>query len=146
MTRDPGPLLPEAEVLKRWPILTPRELRRARKANPPRIAFYDIPKRQGGPCYTVIQVQEYIDRTYLRGASCQKSEATDSRSETTTSSKPIPSVADPGTPADMTPELAMSAAEAFASKILSKPRSSSRSSSPKPRKRKTTMRLALVKS
>jgi hypothetical protein len=123
-------LLSETAVLERWPNLTPRELRSARKANPPRIAFYDFPRRQGGPCYTVSQVQEYIDRTYLRGASCRKSEATASKSETTTSINPTPNISESSTPAGMTPELAERAAEALARQMKTKPRSGSRRSSP----------------
>jgi hypothetical protein len=138
-------LLTETDVLGRWPSLTARELRRARKANPPGIAFYDFPKRQGGPCYTVAQVQEYIDRNYLRVPPCEKQALIDSRSETTTSSRHIPIAVDPGTPAGMTSELAKSAAEAFANEILNRPKSNSRSSSPRPRRQRTT-RLALVKS
>ena len=56
----------ENEVLERWPMLTKAELRRARRANPPRIEFYSFRKKSGGPRYTPEQVQSYIDRTYLR--------------------------------------------------------------------------------
>ena len=67
----PTDFLSEEEVLKRWPMLTRAELRRARRANPPKIEFYQFRKRTGGPCYTPEQVQRYIDRAYLRGAECQ---------------------------------------------------------------------------
>jgi hypothetical protein len=129
MAHLPEPLLFETAVLDRWPCLTARELRRARKANPPRIAYYDIPKRQGGPCYTATQVQEYIDRTYLREPPCQNQAATDSRSATTTSTSPIPSTEASGTPAGMTPELAQRAAEALAQQMRQRPRSGSPRSS-----------------
>lgn len=125
------------EVLKRWPRLSKAELRRARKSNPPQIAFYDFPRRAGGPCCTAVQVQEYIDRTYLRVPPCPQSpQPSASRSETTTSISPIPIVAVPSTPAGMTPELAQHAAEALAQQMKAKPRSSSRRSSPQPRKAK----------
>src|SRR6266850_5659595 len=141
--------LTEAEILARWPKLTRAELRRARRSNPPAIGFYAFPNRSGGPCCTPAQVQEYIDRTYLRMPACQSASATeaesDSRSESTISINPIPSTSASGTPADMTPELARSAAEAFASEILNRPRSSSRSSSQRPRRRKTP-RLHLIRS
>src|SRR5215467_3412759 len=118
--QQPEPLLFEAVVLDRWPCLTARELRRARRANPPRIAYYDIPKRQGGPCYTASQVQEYIDRTYLRGTTCQSVWESDSKSANTTSINLTPNVAESSTPADMTPELAQRAAEALARQMRTK--------------------------
>ena len=67
---DPADFLFENEVLKRWPMLTKAELRRARRANPPRIEFYSFRKKSGGPRYTPEQVQSYIDRTYLRISEC----------------------------------------------------------------------------
>jgi hypothetical protein len=147
MSASIEPLLSEAAVLDRWPCLTARELRRARKANPPRIAYYDIPKRQGGPCYTAAQVQEYIDRTYLRGAACQKIEATDSKLANTTSTDPIPNAAAPTTPADMTPELAERAAEALAQQMKARPRlNSPRSSPPRQKPPPRGHRPILVKS
>lgn len=134
--------LTEAEILERWPMLKRAELRRARRTN--LIGFFAF---RGGACSTAEQVQEYVNRTYLREASCRTEEATptDSRSANTISNVPIQPEAAPGTPAGMTPELAQSTAEAFASEILSRPRSGSRSSSPRPRKHKTA-RLALIKS
>lgn len=143
--------LPEADVLARWPVLSAGELKRARKANPPAISFYDFPKRQGGPCYTVEQVQEYIDRVYLRGPECRaeppvRPSLSDSKSETITSTGPIPNTAATGTPAGMTPALMQSAAEALAQQISKPRRSSSPPSSRPPRKRSGKVRLALVKS
>jgi hypothetical protein len=141
--------LTEDEILARWPKLTQTELRRARKSNPPEIAFYDFPGRSGGPCCTAAQVQEYIDRTYLRTPQCQTASPdpaeSDSKSASTISNKPIPTEAAPGTLAGMTPELAKSVAEAYANEILNRPKSSSRGSSPRPRRQKTA-HLALIKS
>ena len=45
----PSEYMTEADVLKRWPQLSRAELKRARKTNPPNIAFYDFSKRGGGP-------------------------------------------------------------------------------------------------
>jgi hypothetical protein len=67
---DPADFLFENEVLERWPMLTKAELRRARRANPPRIEFYSFRKKSGGPRYTPEQVQSYIDHTYLRKSEC----------------------------------------------------------------------------
>ncbi len=67
---DPADFLFENEVLERWPMLTKAELRRARRANPPRIEFYSFERKSGGPRYTPEQVQSYIDRTYLRISEC----------------------------------------------------------------------------
>src|SRR5262245_29533104 len=146
---DPSDYLTEDDILARWPKLTQSELRRARKSNPPKIAFYDFPGRSGGPCCTAAQVQEYIDRTYLRTPQCQivspETPESDSKSATTISNRPIPIEAAPGTLVDMTPELAKSVAEAYANDILKRPKSSSRGSSPRPRRQKTA-RLALIKS
>jgi len=69
---DPANFLSEDEVLKRWPMLTKAELRRARRAHPPKIEFYAFRKKSGGPCYTAEQVQAYIDRSYLRVLKCQQ--------------------------------------------------------------------------
>ena len=57
--------IPEADVIARWPMLTAKELRKARKNH--LIEFYGF---RDGPCYTAEQVQSYIDRTYLKAASC----------------------------------------------------------------------------
>ena len=69
---DPADLLSEDEVLSRWSMLTKAELRRARRANPPRIDFYSFRKKGGGPRYTPEQVQNYSDPTYLRKSECQQ--------------------------------------------------------------------------
>jgi hypothetical protein len=141
---EPFDFLPEEQVLQRWPMLTRTELRRARKASPPRISFYAFPKKSGGPCYTPEQVQAYIDATYLRAGQCDQSRnlpssqalsnpPSGSRSADTTSAVNTSIVAAPGTPAAMTPELAASAAEALAQRILSRRKSSSQHSSPRPR-------------
>src|SRR5262245_61556506 len=117
---SPSEYLTEDAILAHWPVLSRAELRRARKSNPPKIAFYDFPKRSGGPCCTAAQVQDYIDRTYLR-ASCKSS---DSKSEITTSTAPIPTAVESGMPAAMTPELAQRAAEVLKREMLKRPRSS----------------------
>jgi hypothetical protein len=136
---DPADFLFENEVLERWPMLTKAELRRARRANPPRIEFYSFGKKSGGPRYTPEQVQSYIDRTYLRVSECQQvdseapqqapSSGGDSSSLATISSAPTQSISASGTLADMTPELAKSAAEALRQQISKRPRSGSRRSS-----------------
>jgi hypothetical protein len=102
---DGSQLLTETAVLERWPQLTARELRRARKANPPRIAFYDFPLRQGGPCYTAAQVWEYLDRTYLKTAPSPHISASDANSLTASLSLSEPSA--------ITPELEEQAVEAI---------------------------------
>jgi len=94
----PADFLFEKEVLERWPMLTKAELRRARRANPPRIEFYSFRKKSGGPRYAPEQVQSYIDRTYLRISECQQinsrapqqtlSSSQDSSSAATISSAP----------------------------------------------------------
>ena len=84
---SPSDYLTEDAILAHWPVLSRAELRRARKSNPPEIAFYDFPKRSGGPCCTAAQVQDYIDRTYLR---MHHATASNSKSETTISTVPIP--------------------------------------------------------
>jgi hypothetical protein len=136
---NPSDFLSEEEVLKRWPMLSRSELRKARRANPPKIGFYAFAKKTGGPCYTPEQVQAYIDATYLRAGECKKrpdlpslqqSLSSDSSSEDTISTGRIPTGAVTGMPAGMTPELAKSAAAAFKRQISTKPRSSSLSSSP----------------
>lgn len=146
----PDEYLTEADVLARFPRLSRAELRRARKANPPQIAFYAFPSRSGGPCCTAAQVQEYIERTYLRVPQCQSDAAnpshSDSRSGTITSTSPIPIAAESSTHAAMTTELAQHAAEALAQQISKPPRSSSRRSSPRPRKTRGKGHLKVVAS
>jgi hypothetical protein len=136
---DPADFLFENEALERWPMLTKAELRRARRANPPRIEFYSLRKKSGGPRYTPEQVQSYIDRTYLRISECQQldsraprqvlSSSGDSSSAATISSAPIQSISASGTLVDMTPELAKSAAEVLRQQISRRPKSGSRRSS-----------------
>jgi hypothetical protein len=70
---EPLEFLTEEQVLQRWPMLSRAELRRARKANPPKISFYAFPTKTTGPCYTPEQVQAYIDATYLRAGQCDQS-------------------------------------------------------------------------
>jgi hypothetical protein len=151
---NPTDFLTEPEVLERWRTLTPRELKRARKANPPQISFYDFPRAQGGPCYTPAQVQEYIDRVYLKACPCQNVETlspptapeNDSKSGNTTSTPHIPLAAASGTHAGMTPALARSAAEALAHQMSRPQRSRSPRSSHPPRRVRGKDHLALVKS
>jgi hypothetical protein len=136
---DPADLLVENEVLKRWPMLTKAELRRARRSNPPRIEFYSFRKKSGGARYTSEQVQSYIDRTYLRVSECQQidsrvpqqalSSSGDSSSAATILIAPIQSISASGTLADMTPELAKSAAEALRQQISKRRKSGSQRSS-----------------
>ena len=137
---DPANFLSEDEVLSRWPMLTKAELRRARRANPPSIEFYDFRKRGGGPRYTPEQVQNYIDHTYLRKSECQpinsgapyyqaRSSSGDSSLAATISSAPIRSISASGTLADMTPELTKFAAEVLRQQISRRPKSGSRHSS-----------------
>jgi hypothetical protein len=135
---DPANFLSEVEVLKRWPMLTKAELRRARRARPPKIEFYAFRKKSGGPRYTAEQVQAYIDRSYLRVLKCQQnpgvpqqapSKSLDSNLGDTISSAPIQSISASGTLADMTPELAKSAAEVLRQQISKRPKSGSRRSS-----------------
>jgi hypothetical protein len=148
MIIDPDDYLREDDVLARWPHLTRAELRRATKANPPLIGFYAF---RGGPCFTPCQVQEYIDRTYLRAASCPAAPLThppsDSKSATIISTGLTASEEAPITPAGMTPEAAAHAAKVLAQRMKSRPRSRSpRSLPPAPRDPKGKPRLALIKS
>jgi hypothetical protein len=110
---EPDAFLSEAEVLKRWPMLSRTELRRARKANPPKIEFYDFRKKAGGPCYTVEQVQRYIDKTYLRASPCPDTKNGDRSSHDLsladiTSTVPTTIGEGTGTLSGMTPGLASS--------------------------------------
>jgi hypothetical protein len=99
----PEDYLTEVEVLAKWPMLIPAELRKARKMHG--IRFYAF---RGGPCYTPAQVQDYIDRTYLRGGSgIQKPVEFPPPQHV-----PAATVAPPMMmPAGMTPELAAAAVE-----------------------------------
>jgi hypothetical protein len=130
----PPEFLSEEEVLKRWPMLTRGELRKARRANPPKIGFYAFAKKNGGPCYTVEQVEAYIDATYLRSSpSCRaqpERQPTASISPDIISTNRTQAEEGSGMLAGMTPALARSAAEVLAQRILKKPRSHSRKSSP----------------
>jgi hypothetical protein len=135
---DPTEFLSEEEVLKRWPMLTKAELRRARRASPPKIEYYAFRKKSGGPRYTAEQVQAYIDRSYLRVLKCQlnpgvpqqaPSKSIDSNLGDTISSALTRSISATGTLADMTPELAKSAAEVLRQQISKRPKLSSRRSS-----------------
>jgi hypothetical protein len=109
---DPADFLSENKVLERWPMLTKAELRRARRANLPRIEFYGFRKKSGGPRYRPEQVQSYIDRTYLRISECRQIDSRtpqqtlscsgDSNSAATISSARIQSISASGTLADMT--------------------------------------------
>jgi hypothetical protein len=145
---EPAEYLTEEQVLARWPVLTRAELRRARRANPPAIAFFAFHKRTGGPCCTPAQVQEYINRFYLKDGSCQNGpdRPSDSKSASTTSISPTPPGAASGTSAAMTPELEQFVAEALKRQILSRPRSRSRRSSLPHPKALDKRRLHLIKS
>ncbi len=142
---DPVDYLDEAAVLARWPMLTAKELKKARKLKT--IEFYAF---RSGPCYTAEQVQSYIDQTYLRkGESCEAPEdrpqplvpspqsvqpMSHSSSTGSTSIAPTPHAAVLSMPAGMTPELAASAVELLRQRTGKMPRSGSRrSSSPPPR-------------
>ncbi|WP_407122698.1 hypothetical protein [Bradyrhizobium sp. STM 3561] len=144
--------LPEADVLARWPMLTAKELRRARKNS--LIEFYAF---RDGPCYTASQVQNYVDRTYLRKAQCaadqiqpleQPASPTPSVSSLTagTSIVPIQNVATSSMPAGMTPELASSAAALLGQRIGKRPKLRSPRSSSQRRQPKGPPSLALIKS
>lgn len=138
---DPETYISEADVAARWPMLSEKELRKARRKQ--LIDFYNF---KIGPCYTAEQVQSYIDRTYLRGASCAApSQQVSSqeppqrfppqmnplKSEASTSTDHTPSEADSSMPAGMTPALALSAVELLAQRIGKRPRSNSLPSSSK---------------
>jgi hypothetical protein len=133
---DPADFLSEDEVLRRWPMLTKAELRRARGANPPKIEFYGFRNKSGGPRYTPEQVQTYIDRTYLRVSKCRLTDtevpqqalstSADSSSAATISSAHTQSILASGMLVDMTPELAKSAAEVLRQQISKRRKLSSR--------------------
>jgi hypothetical protein len=96
-------------------------------------------EKQRASLYAREQVQSYIDRTYLRISECQQldsrasqqalSSSEDSSSAATISSAPIQSISASGVLADMTPELAKSAAEVLRQQISKRPKSGSRRSS-----------------
>lgn len=93
-------------------MLTAKELKKARKNN--WISFYDF---RGGPHYTAEQVQQYIDRTYLRAKVATPSD----------NKNPLPQFPKPlSVPAlaGMTPELVAAAVELINQRIAKKPRSS----------------------
>lgn len=140
-------------------MLTDKELRRARRKQ--LIEFYDF--RQG-PCYTAEQVQDYIDRTYLKGTSCAAPSQQDSP-PTPPSPPPHPKVltipsrsagsiltdltqpeADSSMPAGMTPELASCAVKLLAQRIGKKRKPNSLPSSFPPPPPKTGRYPALIKS
>jgi hypothetical protein len=121
---DPAAYLSEAEVEERWRFLKPGELRRARKKG--LVSFYAFPT---GPHYTAEGVQEYLDRSYHRSAEWpneskrdRNSEAmpSDGNSAATTSKFLTPIAAVSTTPVAMTPELALSAAEACVQRMATK--------------------------
>lgn len=133
--------LTESDVIQRWPMLDAKELKRARKKE--QIMFYNF---RSGPCYTAEQVQEYIDKTYLKGTPCESNQPLPqdlSRSQQlpqpTRLSNLEASISTGHTrteeatsmPAGMTPELAASAVNLLAQRTGRKPKSSlPRSSSP----------------
>jgi hypothetical protein len=118
-------------------MLTAKELRKARKNEA--IAFYAF---RGGSCYTVEQVQRYINRTYLKGAPCDAQEPTrqpesnlqqqpaqvapmnPSKLEGSISTGRTATVVDSSMPAGMTLELAASAVELLGQQIGRKRKSS----------------------
>jgi hypothetical protein len=150
--------LQEADVLVRWPMLTAKELRKARKNGA--IAFYAF---RGGPCYTGEQVQRYINRTYLKGGPCDAQEPTRqpeanpqqrlaqavptnlSKLEGSISTGRTATAADSSMPAGMTPELAASAAELLGQQIGQKRKSSLRPLSCPPPRQQTGKCPALVR-
>ena len=134
---DPDAYLSEAQVEERWRFLKSGEMRRARKKG--LVAFYAFPN---GPHYTAEAVQEYLDRSYHRSAAWpneskreMNSEATpsDGNSAVTTSKFLTPIAAVCTTPVAMTPELALSAAEACVQRMA---RKQSKPSSPSSRPRR----------
>lgn len=162
MTRpiNPSDYLPEADVTARWPMLTAKELRKARRKQ--LIEFYGF---RDGPCYTAEQVQSYIDRTYLKGTPCaavpspQASQpspipqpqqefrpTTPSRSEAFTSIVPTGTEADSSTPAGMTPEMVLSAVGLLTQRIGKRRKSPSLPSSFPPPQPKTGQSPVLIKS
>jgi hypothetical protein len=55
--------LPETDVLARWPMLSDKELRQARRKH--QLTFYAF---ASGPHYTAADVEAFIDRKYRRSA------------------------------------------------------------------------------
>jgi len=135
---DPTAYLSEAEVEERWRFLKPGELRRARKKG--LVSFYAF---RTGPHYTAEGVQEYLDRSYHRSAEWPNeskretnSEAmpSDGNSAVTISTFPGPIAAASSMPAGMTPDLALSAAEACAQRLATRRSKHSSPSSQQPRR------------
>ncbi|KPH80686.1 hypothetical protein [Bosea vaviloviae] len=134
---SPEAYLSEAAVEDRWRFLKAGELRRARKSG--RIAFYAFPT---GPHYTAEAVQEYLDRSYHRSAAwpnvstgqpSNQAAPSDGNSAVTTSMFLTPIAEVSTTPVAMTPELALSAAEACVQRMARKrSKPSSPSSQPRP--------------
>lgn len=153
---DPQDYIPEAEVLQVWPMLTAKQLRRARKND--QIQFWAFPS---GPHYVAEQVQDYIDRVYLKGCPCadqhenqststaaspQQRPTTASSSVGSISTGPIPIAEASSTLANMTPELLASGASLLKQQIGKKPKANSpRSFSQRPPRPKVPS-LALIKS
>jgi hypothetical protein len=137
---SPDNYISEAAVLARWPMLTAKELKRARRKN--LITFYNF---RGGVHYTAEQVQDYIDATYLKGKQCsdQPSHGTnkepppphlqmpksDSKSAGIISTDHTATAAPSSMPAGMTPELVASAVEVLKQRIGPKRKLNSRPSS-----------------
>lgn len=148
---NPGDYISEADVIARWPMLTAKELRRARKKE--LIGFYNF---KIGPCYTAEQVQNYIDATYLKGRPCAapshgqsqppSPQTIPSRSEDSISTDRTPTAADSSMPAGMTPALALSAVEHLGQRIGRRPRLNSLPSSSRPPQPETGRSPVLVKS
>jgi hypothetical protein len=152
---DPSHYLTEVDVTDRWPMLTAKELRKARRHH--LIEFYGFKK---GPCYTAAQVQSYIDRTYLKVTTC------DAPSQQTSQPSPLPpqpptvpsklvdSISTGPTqhagassmPAGMTPALASSAVALLAQRIGKRRRLPSLPSSFPPRPPKMGQSPVLIKS
>ncbi len=115
------PRISEATVLDTWPMLSPAELKRARKHG--RITWYDF---RTGPHYLESDVEEYVERTYKR---CAGAKTLSGNLPATTSRVPIQAEEMATTPADITPELAQSVAKASTQRILNmRSKNSSRSS------------------
>jgi hypothetical protein len=150
----PNDYIPEVDVIARWPMLTAKELRRARKNE--LIGFYNF---KNGPCYTAEQVQSYIDQTYLKGKPCaarsQQPESQPNRAPLPT--KPLKSEGSISTgrtlpeagssmPAGMTPDLALSAVAHLGQRIGRRQKLNSLPSSSRLPPRATAKSPALVKS
>jgi hypothetical protein len=153
---EPEDYLSEQAVLAKWPMLTAKELKKARKYKA--IEFYAF---RSGPCYTAEQVQLYIDQTYLQqGEPCEAPEdrplpslpsppsgqqMSHSSSTASISTAHIQNAAVLSMPAGMTPELAASAAELLRQRTGKTPRSGSRRSSFQRPPQPTAASLVLIK-